>query len=81
MEVGGEPQVYHLSQRSFLLNARPHQLVLLKQLTRELAAAGGDGVEEGDPRDRARAQQLARADHLAGALRASCWQLRSPMRA
>lgn len=38
MEVGGEPQVYHLSQRSFLLNARPHQLVLLKQLTRELAA-------------------------------------------
>ena len=38
MEVGGEPQVYHLSQRSFLLNARPQQLVLLKQLTRELAA-------------------------------------------
>ena len=38
MDVGGEPQVYHLSQRSFLLNARPHQLVLLKQLTRELAA-------------------------------------------
>ena len=38
MEVGGEPQVYHLSQRSFLLNARPHRLVLLKQLTRELAA-------------------------------------------
>ena len=38
MDVGGEPQVYHLSQRGFLLNARPHQLVLLKQLTRELAA-------------------------------------------
>jgi two-component system, NtrC family, nitrogen regulation sensor histidine kinase NtrY len=38
MDVGGEPQVYHLSQRSFLLNARPHRLVLLKQLTRELAA-------------------------------------------
>jgi nitrogen fixation/metabolism regulation signal transduction histidine kinase len=38
MEVGGEPQVYHLAQRSFLLNARPHRLVLLKQLTRELAA-------------------------------------------
>ena len=38
MDVGGEPQVYHLSQRSFLLNARPHQLLLLKQLTRELAA-------------------------------------------
>jgi two-component system, NtrC family, nitrogen regulation sensor histidine kinase NtrY len=38
MEVGGEPQVYHLSQRRFLLNARAHQLLLLKQLTRELAA-------------------------------------------
>jgi two-component system, NtrC family, nitrogen regulation sensor histidine kinase NtrY len=38
MEVEGEAQVYHLSQRGFLLNARPHRLVLLKQLTRELAA-------------------------------------------
>ena len=38
MEVSSEPQVYHLSQRGFLLNARPHRLVLLKQLTRELAA-------------------------------------------
>lgn len=38
MEVAGEPQVYHLSQRGFLLNAQPHRLVLLKQLTRELAA-------------------------------------------
>lgn len=38
MEVGGEPEVYHLSQRSFVLNARPHRLLLLKQLTRELAA-------------------------------------------
>jgi len=38
MDIGGEPQVYHLAQRSFVLNARPHRLVLLKQLTRELAA-------------------------------------------
>jgi two-component system, NtrC family, nitrogen regulation sensor histidine kinase NtrY len=38
MEVAGEPQVYHLSQRDFLLNAQSHRLVLLKQLTRELAA-------------------------------------------
>jgi len=38
MEVGGEPQVYHLSQRRFHLNAQPQQLLLLKQLTRELAA-------------------------------------------
>ncbi len=38
MELEGEPQVYHLSLPGFLLNARPHRLVLLKQLTRELAA-------------------------------------------
>jgi nitrogen fixation/metabolism regulation signal transduction histidine kinase len=38
MDIAGEPEVYHLSQRAFLLNARPHRLVLLKQLTRELAA-------------------------------------------
>jgi two-component system, NtrC family, nitrogen regulation sensor histidine kinase NtrY len=38
MEVAGEAEVYHLSQRRFLLNARAHQLLLLKQLTRELAA-------------------------------------------
>jgi two-component system, NtrC family, nitrogen regulation sensor histidine kinase NtrY len=38
MEISGEAQVYHLAQRRFLLNARPHRLVLLKQLTRELAA-------------------------------------------
>ncbi len=38
MDVAGEAQVYHLSQRGFLLNAQPHRLVLLKQLTRELAA-------------------------------------------
>jgi two-component system, NtrC family, nitrogen regulation sensor histidine kinase NtrY len=38
MEIAGEPEVYHLSQRSFVLNARPHRLLLLKQLTRELAA-------------------------------------------
>jgi two-component system, NtrC family, nitrogen regulation sensor histidine kinase NtrY len=38
MELEGEPQVFHLSQRHFLLNAQPHRLVLLKQLTRELAA-------------------------------------------
>jgi nitrogen fixation/metabolism regulation signal transduction histidine kinase len=38
LEMAGEPQVYHVSQRSFLLNAKPHRLILLKQLTRELAA-------------------------------------------
>jgi two-component system nitrogen regulation sensor histidine kinase NtrY len=36
LEIGGEPQVYHLSQRRFLLNALPHRLLLLKQLTREI---------------------------------------------
>ena len=38
MDVAGEPQVYHLSQRGFHLNAQGHRLILLKQLTRELAA-------------------------------------------
>jgi nitrogen fixation/metabolism regulation signal transduction histidine kinase len=38
MDVAGEPQVYHLSQRKFHLNAQPQRLVMLKQLTRELAA-------------------------------------------
>jgi two-component system, NtrC family, nitrogen regulation sensor histidine kinase NtrY len=36
LEIGGEPQVYHVSQRQFLLNALPHRLLLLKQLTREI---------------------------------------------
>jgi nitrogen fixation/metabolism regulation signal transduction histidine kinase len=36
LEFGGEPQVYHVSQRDFLLNAVPHRLLLLKQLTREI---------------------------------------------
>ena len=36
LQIGGEPEVYHVSQRSFLLNAVPHRLVLLKQLTREI---------------------------------------------
>jgi nitrogen fixation/metabolism regulation signal transduction histidine kinase len=36
LEIGGEPEVYHVSQRGFLLNAAPHRLLLLKQLTREI---------------------------------------------
>jgi two-component system nitrogen regulation sensor histidine kinase NtrY len=36
IELAGEPQVYHVSQRRFLLNALPHRLLLLKQLTREI---------------------------------------------
>jgi two-component system nitrogen regulation sensor histidine kinase NtrY len=36
LELGGEPQVFHVSQRNFLLNAVPHRLLLLKQLTREI---------------------------------------------
>ena len=38
MEVDGESEVYHLSRRAFVLNGQPHELLLLKQLTRELAA-------------------------------------------
>ena len=38
VEIEGEPEVYHLSRRTFVLNGQPHELLLLKQLTRELAA-------------------------------------------
>ncbi|HQR24829.1 MAG TPA: ATP-binding protein, partial [Steroidobacteraceae bacterium] len=36
--IGGESQVFHLSQRRFTLNGQPHRLSLLKQLTREVNA-------------------------------------------
>jgi nitrogen fixation/metabolism regulation signal transduction histidine kinase len=35
--IDGESDIYHLSQRSFLLNNQAHRLYLLKQLTRELS--------------------------------------------
>ena len=38
VELDGESQVFHLSQRRFLLNGQPHRLSLLKQLTREVNA-------------------------------------------
>lgn len=37
VETQGESEIYHLSQRSFLLNSQSHRLYLLKQLTRELS--------------------------------------------
>ncbi len=36
LELAGEPEVFHVSQRRFLLNAMPHRLLMLKQLTREI---------------------------------------------
>lgn len=36
LELAGEPEVFHVSQRRFMLNAMPHRLLLLKQLTREI---------------------------------------------
>ncbi len=38
MPVEGEPEIFHLSLRRFVLNARAHHLYLLKKLTRELGA-------------------------------------------
>jgi two-component system, NtrC family, nitrogen regulation sensor histidine kinase NtrY len=38
VQEGAEANVFHVSQRRFTLNAQPHRLVLLKQLTREMAA-------------------------------------------
>jgi two-component system nitrogen regulation sensor histidine kinase NtrY len=37
VEGDGESEIYHLSQRAFLLNNQSHRLYLLKQLTRELS--------------------------------------------
>jgi nitrogen fixation/metabolism regulation signal transduction histidine kinase len=37
VENEGEFDIYHLSQRTFLLNSQSHRLFLLKQLTRELS--------------------------------------------
>jgi nitrogen fixation/metabolism regulation signal transduction histidine kinase len=37
VESADESEIYHLSQRAFLLNSQPHRLYLLKQLTRELS--------------------------------------------
>ncbi len=37
IEGNGESEIYHLSQRGFLLNNQLHRLYLLKQLTRELS--------------------------------------------
>lgn len=37
IEGADESEIYHLSQRGFLLNSQSHRLYLLKQLTRELA--------------------------------------------
>jgi len=37
VESDGESEIYHLSQRGFLLNSQTHRLFLLKQLTRELS--------------------------------------------
>ena len=37
VESADESEIYHLSQRGFLLNSQSHRLFLLKQLTRELS--------------------------------------------
>ena len=38
VEFAGESQVFHISQRRFLLNGQSHRLSLVKQLTREVNA-------------------------------------------
>jgi len=37
VDASGESEIYHLSQRGFLLNSQAHRLFLLKQMTRELS--------------------------------------------
>jgi two-component system nitrogen regulation sensor histidine kinase NtrY len=38
VQDASESNIFHVSQRQFVLNAQPHRLILLKQLTREMAA-------------------------------------------
>ena len=38
MDSQGEPNVFHLATRSFQMNGTRHRLIMLKQMTRELAA-------------------------------------------
>ncbi len=38
LEVRGEPEIFHLARREFVLNTQRHRLYLLKQLTREINA-------------------------------------------
>ncbi len=35
---GADAEIFHLSNRAFMLNSQPHRLLLFKQLTREMAA-------------------------------------------
>ena len=65
----GEEETFHLSQRAFRLQGRPHRLLPVKRLTRELSRQEVADLEESDPRDQPRAQQFAGADLLAGAFR------------
>jgi nitrogen fixation/metabolism regulation signal transduction histidine kinase len=37
VSAGNEEETYHLSQRRFMLRGRPHRLLLVKRLTRELS--------------------------------------------
>ena len=36
VEIGGEPEIYHVSHSHFRLNTRDHRLLQMRQLTREL---------------------------------------------
>ena len=65
----GESQVFHLSQRRFLLNGQPHRLLPAQAAHARAQCARGGDLEARDPRDRARDQQLGRADRLARAVR------------
>ncbi len=69
IESADESEIYHLSQRGFVLNSAAAPVVPAEAAHARARRAGSRDVEEGDPRDRARAQQLARADLLAGAFR------------
>ena len=61
-------EIYHLARRSFRLNGRAPRAAAAAPADRRAAPPGSADLEEGDPRHQPRAQQLAGADRVAGAL-------------
>ena len=69
IEGEGESEIYHLSQRALPAEQPVAPAVPAEAADARAVAPGSRDLEEGHPRDRARAQQLAGADLLARAFR------------
>ena len=63
-----EPETFHLASATSSSACSAHILFMLQAADQGAAAQGGRDLEEGDPRDQPRGQQLAGADHVADPL-------------